>query len=462
MLDTVRNYMVRHRMLSDGDLVIVSVSGGPDSVTLLHILHQLAPESAARLHVFHLDHGLRGETSAEEALYVRQLADRLGLPSTIVGLGPDVIRRLRGSVQATAREVRQAEVKALAHRIGASKVAVGHNRDDQAETVLMRLLRGAGTRGLAGIHPVRELQGLTYIRPLLDSPRSHIEAYCRQYELFPRQDESNLKPAYLRNRIRLELLPELARTYNPTVVAQLAQLADLVGTEDRFLETLVDAAWTRCRAPGEGVSLLGSVLLAEPLALARRVVRRAAREVTGQELDVGLAVVNQVLEAAARSHGTHTLTLPGGLLVRVEYGVCHFLRETPALEWPAQGEWPVALAGSTEIPELNLLIEAAVEGVPQGPFEAVFDADRLPGPLSVRFRRPGDRVWLVGMEGSKKLQDILVDAKVPQRVRDAIPLLVSGEEVIWMIGQRLDRRYLAWEDTAHKVFLRATFKPFWA
>ncbi len=458
MLGSVRTYMGHHNMLSPGDRVIVSVSGGPDSVALLHILHHTGPELGVSLHVFHLDHGLRGEASAEDALYVRELADRLGLPSTIVGLGPEVIKRLRGSVQATARAIRQAEIRKIALRIGANKVAVGHNLEDQAETVLMRLLRGTGLRGLSGIYPTRAISGLTYIRPLLETPRKEIERYCHEHELSPRIDASNSKSDYARNRIRLELLPELARKYNPAITVQLSQLAAVLREEDQLLDSLTDAAWARCVAPGEGgegVALVGHVLLSEPLALARRVVRRAIREVAGPEADLGLSAVSQVLEAAGRQQGTHRLTLPGGVRVHVEYGICRFSLEAPLSPIETEPtEWPVATEGVTEIPELGLRVESAPGPEAQGPFEVALDAEKLPGPLAIRFRRPGDRMWLTGMDGSKKLQDILVDAKVPRRLRDRLPLLVSGDDVVWVIGHRLDRRFLAGKGTNRPLLVR--------
>lgn len=456
MIETVRQYIQAHRLIDQGDRVIVAVSGGPDSVALLHVLHSLQQQLGFAIHVFHLDHGLRGDESAEDALYVRRLAERLGVPSSIVGLGPDVLRRRGGSLQAAARAARMEQIQALARRIGATRVAVGHTRDDQAETVLMRMLRGSGPHGLAGIRPLRRLGGLTYIRPLLEISRRETEGYCTAFELSPRLDPSNLKPDYLRNRIRLELLPLLAREYNPAISAALVQLAAVSREESDFLDTLAAEALARCRAPGEEMALVGGLLLGEPVAVARRVVRLAARETIGPDFDLGLVPVNRVLEAAARPDGARTLALPGGLRVDVEYGVCRFTadEQNPILS-PAS-EWPVSPTGTTVVPELGLRIEAANEQTPAGLLSAAFDADRLPGPLLLRLRRPGDRIWPVGMEGSKKLQDILVDAKVPRRQRDRMPVLTAGDEVLWLVGHRLDRRFLAGEETRHPIALRVT------
>jgi tRNA(Ile)-lysidine synthase len=474
MLDRVRETIRRHNMLSQGDRVIVAVSGGPDSVALLHILHRLAGEWNLALHVFHMDHGLRGEASRADARYVAELAERLGHPCTVVTLAPGELKRRPGSLQANARAARYEALAALVRQVGARCVALGHHRDDQAETVLMRFLRGAGPHGLAGIPPVRQADGVTYIRPLIDVRRSEIETYCTAHELFPRQDESNLRAVYLRNRLRLELVPYLERTYNPALVENLAQLADILREEDRFLEEVAQQALEQCRVPDEGVALRGDLLLCRPPAVARRVIRLAARLAAGPNCELGLVHVTQVLGLLHHPHGSHRLDLPG-VRVTVEYGVCRF--EQPEDHGAPAAARLLTVPGITEMPDLNLRIEAVYQA-PTGAApaevpapataapapradpeascvrEAAFDADRLPGPLAVRFRLPGDRIWPVGMAGSKKLQDLLVDAKVPRRLRDRIPLLVAGPDLLWVIGYRLDRRYLATPATEKVLVLR--------
>lgn len=452
MLDQVREDIRRWDMLPAGALVVVAVSGGPDSVALLHALHTLSGEFHVRLHVFHMDHGLRGESSREDARFVLALAERMGLPITVAEVPPGKLQAMPGSLEANARTLRYREASALARRIGARCIALGHNRNDQAETVLMRLLRGAGSRGLAGISPVREEGGLRYVRPLLGVSRGEIEAYCREAALFPRVDESNLTPVYLRNRIRLQLLPLLEREYNPALAANLAQTAAVLRDEDALLDQWAAQVLDRCRTAGAGVGFQSGPVLAEPTALARRVVRLAAREAAGGGYDLGFTAVTQVLDAMKCPTGSRTIDLPGGLRAVLEYGTCRFLG--PAGEPPASGSavWPVAADGVTVLPELGLEVKVTRGGMPHGPWEAAFDADRLPGALSVRFRRPGDRFYPTGMTGSKKLQDLLVDAKVPRRLRDSVPLLTSGDEIIWVIGHRLDRRFLA-DQTSRNILM---------
>lgn len=454
MLERVRSAILAHTMLVRDDRVIAAVSGGPDSVALLHLLHRLSPELGIHLHVFHMDHGLRGTESTADAVYVKELAARLGLPCTVVSLTPGELKQQAGSLQANARAARYAAIRGLASQLGARVVALGHHRDDQAETFLLRLLRGAGARGLGAMAPVRSQDGLAYIRPLLEVSRAEVEAFCEAQGLTPRHDPSNSTPDYLRNRIRLHLMPKLAQEYNPAIGRTLAQTAGLLREEDEFLEGLAAQALERCRIPADGVVLSAAGLLAEPPVLARRIVRLAARTVAGEGVDLSADSVARVLAAATDMAGTHELHLPGGLHVIFEYGRCRFtttLEATP----PARGDWPVSLRGTTHLPELGLSIEVdSGSGQPSGPWEAAFDPEVLPGSLAVRLRQPGDRIWPTGMEGSKKLQDILVDAKVPRRERDRVPLLTAGDEVLWVIGLRLDRRFLATSATRQPLLVR--------
>lgn len=452
MFDHVRRYMIQYEMLPSGSTVIASVSGGPDSLVLLHTLHRLSADFQITLHVFHVDHGLRGEESEADARFVRETAERLGWESTIVSLGPEVLMRMHGSLQAAARKVRIRELQSLAARIGANVVATGHNQNDQAETVLMRFLRGSGVRGLSGVHPLRKVGNITFIRPLLGISRHDIEVYCSEHELSPRSDRSNLSQDYLRNRLRLDLIPKLLREYNPALVPTLASVSEILREEEDWLGAQADTAYLRCCIAGTGVALSGSAVLAEPVALARRVVRMAFEKAVGEPADLDLPHVSRVLELMGQP-GSRELHLPWGVRVISEYGSCSFTAATDPVSGMTEAEWPLSLTEPTSLPELNLRVEPRWTCDPDGPWEASFDADRLPGPLSIRHRRPGDRIWPVGMTGSKKLQDIFVDAKVPVRLRDRVPLLASGDDVLWVIGLRLDRRYLASDGTSTSVTL---------
>lgn len=445
--------------------VVVAVSGGPDSVTLLHTLSAWARTNERPLHVFHMDHGLRGEESATDARFVRALAERLQWPATVVGLAPGELERMGGSTQEAARTRRYAELVRLARRVCAVAIATGHNQDDQAETVLMRFLRGAGAHGLAGIPPVTYRESIPVVRPLLTVSRAEIEAYCQQEQLAFRVDSSNLHTDYLRNRLRQELLPYLASHYNPAIRHTLSQMATVLREEDSWLDGLAADRLAGARLPSAPnlVELSVPLLNGQPHPLLRRVIRLAVQELQGAGEGCSLASVERVLQLIIRPASAGQVPLGPRLWATREYDRLRFVREEELGEWGG-GEWPLALDGEQAIPELNLVVACGRGNGPDrdlldGERVAVFDAALLPGPLLVRTRRPGDRLYPVGMAGSKKLQDILVDAKVPRRLRDRLPVLASGEELLWLVPDRLDRRFLAGDRSGEKLWIsvRASF-----
>lgn len=458
MLQQRVNRFLAGAPLAEGRLV-VAVSGGPDSIALLHLLSGWARTFDRPLQVFHMDHGLRGEESAEDARFVLDQAAALGWPVTLVGLAPGELHRMGGSTQEAARERRYAELFRLAHRIGAVGIATGHNQDDQAETVLMRFLRGAGAHGLAGIPPITVRQSIPLLRPLLETSRAEIEAYCREAGLSFRIDSSNLHTDYLRNRLRQELLPHLAETYNPAIRRTLSQMATVLREEDRWLDDLAAAHLqeARLRFDSSQVELAVAELSKAPVPLQRRIIRLAVQALSGSGEGCSLASVERVLDLLARPEGARQVPLGPRLWALREYEILRIAREESLGEYGG-GEWPLGMVGPQEIPELDLVVEVGHgdgPGRPLGADErmAVFDAGLLPGPLVVRTRRPGDRLYPVGMTGSKKLQDILVDAKVPRRQRDRLPLIGSGDELLWLLPDRLDRRFLATEQTVKKLWI---------
>jgi tRNA(Ile)-lysidine synthase len=443
--------MQQHGMLVPHASVIVAVSGGPDSVTLLHVLTRLSEAYHLKLHVFHMDHGLRGESSRADAHFVQQLADKYGLPCTVVTIPPGQLEAQVGSLEANARTARYQAIEKLSRTLGATHVAVGQQQDDQAETVIMHFVRGSGIRGLAGISPVRSQGGLIFLRPLLATSRSAIEAYCAAHELNARIDESNLSRNYQRNRVRLTLIPHLRDAYNPAITETLGDMTVVLRAEEELLGEISTLAFQRCRAPGPDVALVGRQMLQEPIAIARRLVRMAVEKAIGHISDIGLPLVSQVLTLAGRPDGTHQIQLPGGILVLVEYGILRFL-PTPH-EMPSNLPQVLVVPGVTEFPSLGIRLTVQ-PGASQTQGAILLNADILPGPLAVRQRQPGDRICPVGMAGSKKLQDILVDAKVPKRLRNQVPVLVAGDEIVWVIGHRVDRRFLAQEGAQNLLEIR--------
>lgn len=464
-------------MTAPGDVVIVAVSGGPDSLALLHILHRLRPAPYGALHVAHLDHRLRGAESADDAAFVERTAAGWGLPATIASADVASAARARhANLHQAAREARYRFLADVAAVAGASAVAVAHNADDQAETVLMHLLRGAGIAGLRGMLPVTDfrfsifdigsaddhddpkskIQNLTLIRPLLGVTRAEIEAYCAEHGLHPRRDATNEDPAYTRNRIRHDLLPRLAE-YNPNVVAALGQTAALCAGDYDALRQALDALWPDLvRHRARGLEFDGAAWRALHPALQRAAIRRAHR-MAGGTGTLSLERVEAARRAVDRGVGRH-VELAGGVALRVGYGGAFSIGEVepPAGPQLALDEATLAVPGELAMGDWRLVasLEESPAEARESRWEVALDAAAVGAPLLVRRRRPGDLLRPAGAPGRRRLHDVLVDAKIPRELRDAWPIVLSGETIVWVPGARAAEGFLAGKSTRRWVRIR--------
>ncbi|PYN28070.1 MAG: tRNA lysidine(34) synthetase TilS [Candidatus Rokuibacteriota bacterium] len=420
--DQMERTIRRHAMLAGGETVLVAVSGGVDSVALLHLLLELAPEWRLRLHVLHVDHQLRPE-SPGDADFVRTLGARLGVPVDVATVTVDS----RGSLEAAARAARYAALETSAARVGAHRVALGHTADDQAETVLMRLLEGAGVRGLAGIPPVRG----SIIRPLIELPRTALEAELRRVALPWVEDPTNRDPKFLRNRIRHELMPLLAASYNTEIARALTRLSALARETVTALDRSAGIELDRLSVLGEGaVTLPLGPLRALPRQVAAEVLRQAAERLGSRA----------PLRAWSHRGLRRALTVPpprrpfrlGGVTIEVS-GALARLALAPL---PALAERPVSVPGRTELPEIGQALETRFVGaeaytIPREPGRVAFDAEELAGPLVVRAPRRGERFIPFG-GAERRLKTLLIDAKVPRWDRCRVPVVAAGGAIIWV------------------------------
>jgi tRNA(Ile)-lysidine synthase len=396
----VRATVMRRALIATGDRVLVALSAGPDSTALVAALAELRDAGAvAAVHALHVDHGLR-PGGDDDAACAAEVCARLAVPfeRTRVRVAP-------GNVQAEARRARYAALRAEAARVGATRIATGHTRTDQAETVLLRLLRGAGARGLGAIPPRRGV----LVRPLIDRSRAEVLAYLSARGLSFREDPTNASPRYARNRVRHELFPALL-ALAPAAERTLARAADLARDDERAL-----AARARGRVGGAAALALEG-LLAEPVAVRRRMVRRLWRNAAGRGADpLPAARVEAVLALAARGRPGR-VALPGGLEARCRYGE---LAVAPAVG-AAEPFLPAVIPGPGDHaagPGTSIRVSAA-------------RPDDVPWPLELRTRRPGDRFAPDGGGGSKKLKAWLIDRKVPREERDALLLIATGSRVL--------------------------------
>jgi tRNA(Ile)-lysidine synthetase-like protein len=413
IVSSVRAFARRHGILRPGPLV-VAVSGGTDSVALALILAELREEFGLVLHLAHFDHRTRPRSAARDAAFVAQLADHVGAPI-----------RVGRAARATkseddARRERYAFLRRVAKDLGATAIATGHTLDDQAETVLLHLTRGAGMAGLAGMRPLRE--GIA--RPLLGIGRAETTLVCRGAKIRPREDATNRSLAFARNRVRLKVLPELARL-NPQVRAALARFADAAAElEDRSRVDASVRAATASEQFVEGGAVDLSALPPEP-GSRERILADLWQAASGVPLGARHRAALRAL--AASSEGTKRVDLPGGRAVR-EYGTLRFhLRGATRHEDDTLAAAPARLPRGTSLvwQGWRLALGVPSDGLP---YVGAVDQESA-SRLAVRGRRTGDRVT-----GHGKLQDVFVDAKVPTRLRDTWPVVTLDEEVIWIPG----------------------------
>ena len=476
-----------------GKTVLVAVSGGGDSLALLYALYNLRPDFDLQLRGAHLNHNLRAAASHADAAFVQDTFRQLNIPCHIHSADVAAYRRARSlSLEDAARRLRYRFLAGAAIRHKADAVAVAHTADDQAETLLMHIIRGSGLTGLRGMQPLERLtianSELTLFRPLLDVTRAQTYAYCAALGLQPRHDETNLSLEHTRNRIRHELLPLIERV-NPAARAALLRLARNAAEDAAYIQQQAHAAWREiARQSDSGIIALDAPALArQHPAIQSRILRRAAQAALGNSHAIELSrahilAMRQMLTGPAGK----TLPLPGGVLFATGYGEVRIgqadaVKATLRLP-PIAGEFPLAIPGETHVGGWRItaavcdnadrshasssvedaLCASASSSVNNAAASAssaaseTLDLDRLGGALHLRARHPGDRFQPLGMTHSKKLQDFMVDERIPRETRDSIPLLVSNKGIACVIGYRIAHWARVRQDTRRRLHLRFT------
>jgi tRNA(Ile)-lysidine synthase len=464
MLDQVKKTIKQYRMLTPGDRVLVAVSGGVDSVVLLYALRELQKSEKLSLAVAHFDHAIRTD-SAADAEFVKKLARSLKLRYYSERADvPAYAKAQKLSLEVAARTLRYQFFERIAKAHDFKKIALGHTLNDQAETLLMRLLRGAGLEGLSGIPPVRPSGELTYIRPLIECTRDQIVAFAQAHKLSWREDPTNYDTTIMRNKIRHELIPIL-KEYNPKVLEALGRTARLLAQAAHVLDCQAEQALATLIASesAQGLALDLKDLMAMPEYLQALVLRRAIARVNPL-CELEAAHIEALLRWISR-RGAGELHLPAG--VRVLRRHSHLIVTARPAAPPKRFEYLLTVPGETTLSEIGwrfVIWPSALSPLPwlshgrgaggEGQkFTALLDADKIQGSLVVRNRRPGDRIRL--RSGTKKLQDFFTDRKIPREQRDAIPLICDENALIWIVGEAVHEDYRATPQTKHILEIRA-------
>lgn len=463
-----------HSMIADGDRVLAGVSGGMDSVVLLHVLEILGEAHGWGLGIAHMHHGLRGEEADRDAAFVEGLAKTRNVPYYKKRVDLHEIRKQSGkNLEEAGRDARYRFFEEIAGRFGYDRIAVGHHQEDDAELILMNMLRGSGPTGMSGIPPVRG----RIVRPLINCRQKEIESFLHSENIAYVHDRSNDNTRFRRNRIRHLLIPVLEQ-YNPRVVENLHRMGQISAGENRWLESLVSPVFEKAVSDrnAESLAMDTGVLASQPEPVGRRMVRRAILAVKGSLRRIAFRHVDAVLELARVTAGPGgQLHLPGNIRVSRRLNgkgadVVVFISETKPLRTSAKAVpgSPVfshivtpdaAVSCCIDIPEagckmiFSRLPAHAIRSFP-GPDTAVADWDGLEFPLRIRNVFPGDRFVPLGLKHSQKLKKFFINNKVPRRRRPLVPLVTSAERIVWIAGMRMDDRFRVTGNTRSVLVIR--------
>jgi len=480
LLEKVKETINKYSMLSEDDCLLIGLSGGPDSVCLAVILDKLKKDFNLTLHALYVDHGLRPDEVDKEKEFCRGLCNKLEI--NFFSESVDVkshVKRKGINIQEAARELRYKAYDNAAARIRATKIALGHNADDQAETLLMSLFRGSGRKGLSGIPPVRNsgyrIQGsgfsvkndILIIRPLIEIERSEIEEFllkdagrsdhtpagaegCSPLPFVV--DSSNLKSDYFRNWVRLNVINELKKK-NPALIRNISRTMDIIREEDEYLEIVVTKTLMRLisRKSSSAIELFLSPLQGIERPILRRVLRRAVDATEGLR-GISLAHIEDIISLIGAGASGDRIHLPGGIRVIREYSILKITSISPVKIDEYELNPPCDIVIQEAGIRIKALFENKGEGQDGSRDSVALDAESMIFPLKVRHRKNGDFFYPQGFGGRKKLQDYFVDEKISRDKRDSIPVIVSGNDIVWVAGYRADERFKVTDKT--EKFLR--------
>jgi len=440
----VNTAIKKHSMLFEKDRVLIGLSGGPDSVCLLHALNNLKDEYKLSLHAIYIDHGLRPDEIPAEIEFCKKLCETLGVPFLTKSVDvKSYAKEYCLNKQEAARELRYKIFEDVALEIGSSRIALAHNADDQAETFFMRILRGAGQKGLSGIPPVRG----KIIRPLIEIERKDIEEFLDGISQSFIVDSSNLKKDYFRNWLRLAVMPEFKRQ-NPELIRTISRTSEIIREEDNYLELIVTKTLMKLipKKTDRTIELFLVPLETMDRVILRRVLRRAIDAVKGLR-GIGFVHIEDIIELVKRGNSGDRIYLPKGIRVIKGYATLILTSEQPS----RLGAYILNVPEELALKESGILIKSSFADSAEipcdGKSKVIIDAERIRLPLVVRARKSGDLFYPFGFGKRKKLQDFFVDEKIPRDERDSIPIVLSGDNIVWIAGYRADERFRVTAET---------------
>lgn len=457
LLNKFQEFIKNNSLVNSGEKILLSISGGPDSLTMLDLFNRIKDDYSLKLVVFHLNHQFRREAAAE-AEFVRNFCAKLGIKSIIESFNvPALIEKENMSPEEAARKIRLKLLSEKCQSLSIKKVAIAHNKDDQVETILFNIFRGTGLKGLTGIAPVSEIFGLKIIHPLIDISREQIENYCHQRNLKPRRDPTNEETIYTRNKIRHHIIPYIEKEINPAVKKAVSRTAEILRDEDDYLNREIKEIKDKIIIEEScGRYMLSIPLLAEMhTAIRKRIIRWLIFDLKDAPRNLYYEHVEAVENLLIEGSTGNKLDLADNIKVKRVYDKLIIKKGMfNNVDIDFQFKFPVP--GKIKLPDDNILsaeIIAAGDDKQWQPLldkkEMCFcDARNIKLPLAVRTRKDGDRFYPLGMRGQKKIKDFFIDEKIPVEVRNRIPIIVDNKDrIIWITGLRMDNRFKIKDET---------------
>ncbi|TOY54056.1 tRNA lysidine(34) synthetase TilS [Clostridioides difficile] len=458
IFDKVLSTINKHNLIQKGDKIVLGLSGGPDSVCLLHVLNRLKKDFNIEIYAAHLNHQIRGIEAQKDALYVSKLCEDMGIIFFVKSINvPKYCENEGLSLEEGARKLRYEMFYEIKDKIKANKIAIGHNLNDQAETVMMRIMRGTGLKGLKGIDYIRDN---CIIRPILDVERNEIEEYCEAYNLNPRIDKTNLENIYTRNKIRLDLLPYMKDNFNSNVIESIVRMSNSLKSDNDYIEKEAEAKFREVSNIKEKgfveTNLDDFVCLHDAIKV--RVLRNSIKHILGDTNFVDQRHIEDIMSLEDNSKVNKMLTLPRNIFVYRKKDSIILTNEEIVNE-EIEFYYNVPSNGFIKIKELKQIIETQVMSIDRYKSMKLdnsskgFDFNKVKGGIVIRSRRQGDKIKLA--MGSKKVKDLFIDLKIPREERCKIPIITDSEGIICVGDYKISENYKIDENT--KEVLKINF-----
>ena len=453
-VDNVLATIKKNNMIKSGDTVIIGVSGGADSLCLLHVLNTLKDELNIKLFAAHLNHQFRGIEADMDAEFVEQTCIAWDIPHIIRTFDVSAYAKEQGlSSEEAGREIRYKLFDEVKESVNGNKIAVAQNLNDNVETILMRLIRGTGLEGLKGIDAVRN----DIIRPLLDQDRQSIEKYCEQNNLEPRIDKTNLQPIYLRNKIRLELIPYLKQRFNPSLNEAIIRLGQVVREENNYLEQQTKELLNSIgEMKDNSIAIKTESLKQLHPAMQKRLLRQAVESIANTLNGFEYKHFQGIIELFDKGTGA-AIELPKDLKAYISYEnliICKKIENTDKkCYYKLKYDYDNFIDEINEMLRVKLINIKELSSVPKSFNTVYIDADKVEHDIVVRNREQGDTFSPIGMKGSKKLKDYFIDKKIPREKRDQVLLLADGDEIVWILGSIISEKYKITSITQNVIVL---------